>query len=299
MPDFKKKILVLGGNGFVGKNIALNLIKDFDVVTSSRKQEPIGNIYFDLSKKETWLNITQLDADIIINCIGYGVVKEEQDIKEVFDTNYINTIAFYEYLRLKSPNIFIIHIGTAFEYDLTQKKLHENSTNTPLTHYGMSKFLASNYLLHKFTSNNYLILRPFSMFGSFEDISKIIPALILAQKEKRELKLSNGLQKRDYFHIIDLANFINNLLKKTDLNTLPKCINIGTGSSISIKEIAEYLAPQLPSFQTSFWKWGVLAYREGETEEFFNASITGKKLGFEASDLKTKLKETISYYWNL
>lgn len=299
MPDLSKKVLVLGVNGFVGKNIALTLSKEFDTITSSRKHDAVGSIYFDLSNRETWKTVFNMQADVIINCIGYGVIKGQQDIEKTFRTNYLDTVAFYEFLMLDPKKTFILHIGTAFEYDLSQKRLNEKSPTLPLTYYGMSKYMASNYLFHKFDCKKYTILRPFNMFGDYEDYSKIIPSLILAQKEKKAIQLSHGLQKRDYFHINDLALFIIELLKNENLNYIPNCINVGSGKSISIREMANYLIPHLPRYDPALWNWGAIESRQGETDEFFNASVIAEKLGFKVTDLNSKLKETVSYYWNL
>lgn len=292
---------MLGSSGFVGKNISEIFSKDFTIIKSVRDKKKVseGIIWFDLLNDDSWFEIIKLSPSIIINCIGYGVIKLEKELDKIYDINYIKTVAFFEFLSIKDPSIKIIHFGTAFEYDLSLTNLSESSNVLPQTHYGISKLMTSNYIFQKKLKNPFVVLRPFNMFGLYEDESKIIPSLILSQKNNEIINLSSGIQRRDYFFVEDLVGFLSRLIKENDFINLPKCINVGTGISISIKELAFKISTILPRFNPKYWNWNVIPQRIGEQYEFYNDSNLSKELGFKSNDFKNSLIRTINYYWNL
>lgn len=299
-PNLNKSIIILGASGFVGKNLSYFLSKYFKVINSYREgvYSLDEYVFFDLNVNSTWDNILKINADYIINCIGYGVVKDEDNLKMMYDVNYLTMSKFYDYLSENNFSGNVIHIGTAFEYDLSTIRIDEQTITLPKSHYGVSKLMISEYLLKKNNLKNYLIIRPFNMFGLFESDSKIIPSLINSQKFNKKIYLSSGLQKRDYFHVNDLAKFLVILIQKYHFNNLPKIINVGSGRTFSIREIANQLTELLPTFDDRLWSWNSLSQREGETMEFFNNSQIANKLGFTTSSLKEGFKQTIKYYWN-
>ncbi len=301
MLNAKETILVLGATGFVGRNIASVLKQHFEVVQSVRyaDQTDKGIIWFDLTNENSWSEIDKLAPSVIINCIGYGVVKTEKEVNKIYEINYLKTVSFFEYLSNTVPAVRIIHIGTAFEYDLSIIELSETSPTLPLTHYGISKLMASNYLLQKKLNNRFIILRPFNMFGLHEDESKIVPYLILSQKNKIKVDLSSGLQRRDYCSVGDFARFILTLINNQDFSQLPSCINVGTGKTYSIKELSHKIAKQLPTFDDTLWNWDAIPQRKGEYHEFYNSSDLAKELGFAFDTVETNLSHTIQYYWNI
>jgi len=299
--DSLNKILVLGASGFVGKNIVEALTPIFNVITTTRNRDKLTNtiFWFDLEDETSWESVKSSSPSFIINCIGYGVIKTEKEVDSIFKINYIKTVAFFEYLSTELPHCKLIHIGSAFEYDLTSVALNESSPTLPLTHYGISKFMASQYLLTKKLNNSFIILRPFNMFGPYEDSSKIIPHLILAQKNKAVVDLSSGIQKRDFCYIGDFTSLLKKILINKSFCELPSCINVGTGTTQTIKSLALLLSTFLPTFDTRFWNWDVIPQRMNEYEEFYNASSLSKYAGFSPSKIETSLLSTIKYYWNL
>jgi nucleoside-diphosphate-sugar epimerase len=223
-------VVILGAEGFVGKNLFEDLAETFSTHGSTRKTElPVqpNTFYFDLLNPDTWGILLSINPDVIINCIGYGVVKNQTDVKQMVDVNYIYTARLYEYIGKNLPHAYLIHIGTAFEYDLSQNQLSEESRCTPLTYYGLSKYMASNYLLQSQQVKAFSIVRPFNMFGPYEHVSKIIPTLITAQRSKTPVPLSEGLQKRDYVFVKDLSTLVIALIKNPSVRQ--PVINAGSG----------------------------------------------------------------------
>lgn len=289
-------ILLLGSSGFVGKNLSEALSNNYNV-NNTQRIDPINNVvYFDLEKRDTWKNLLTVNYDVIINSIGYGVVKAENDLNKLFQINYILPMQLREYLIIQKPDLFWIQIGTAFEYSLTNEEISENSKTNPLTFYGISKLMMSSYL-NSSANDNFLILRPFAMFGKYEEKTKIIPALINAQKKKQTIDLSTGIQERDYFFVEDLTRFLDKLLEKGIDQYKRELINVGSRIPINLLELANQLASKSPDYSEEVWNWGKLPLREGESKRFFNASSKCFELGFELTPLDVALTYTINHYW--
>lgn len=289
------KILVLGATGFVGSHILEDLSIAFETFGSSRNTIGANQIYFDITAESTWTSILTIEPTIIVNCIGYGVVKNELEVKQMFDINYILTCKLYDFIYKNLPSTFLYHLGTAFEYSLDQIRLNEDSICCPQTYYGISKLMTSQYLLSNKNFTNYTILRPFSMFGPYEHQTKIIPCLINAQKNKQAIPLSAGMQQRDYFFVKDLSNFIKTLISKPN-NNIPQILNVGSGKTNSLIDIGETIAGCLPDFNPEYWEWGKIPARIGESEAFYNSSSLAIENGFELSPLKEGIERTIKYY---
>ena len=293
-----KSVLVLGGiTGFVGRNIADFFEDKCEILRTSRsKDNNVTSIYFDLQDKASWKNVSELNPDVIINCAAYGVVKTETDLAKMYDINYFTTTAFYKFLQEQKCDSFWVQIGTAFEYDLSVSDIKEESPCLPQTHYGISKLMTSNYLFEYGKKGKFIVLRPFGMFGKYEDSSKLFPALILAQLKNETINLSSGIQQRDYLFVKDLAIFIWNLMTEYEIRNLPKLINIGSGTYKPICKIAETIAQCIHGFQPELWNWGSLGQREGEASYFYNQSGLAAQYGLSVTKQEEAFPEIIENY---
>ena len=295
------KILILGSTGFVGKNLAECLENDFKLIkTCRRKDAPNSNdyIFLDLFNKDSWGRVVEEKPDIVINAAAYGVVKLQQDLETTYNINFFLIQAFYNFLTQNDCHPFWIQIGTAFEYDLSAVTIDENTVCLPQTHYGISKLMMSNFLKAKSRKNNFTILRPFGMFGKYEDDSKFFPMLISSQKNKNKINLSPGTQKRDYVYVKDLGTFIKHLILEKKYFKLPQVINIGSGKAISFKDYASILQCEFSDFDPELWNWGAVSFRQCESEIFYSSSLLAISLGFKTSSLQESFKETSNYYYN-
>lgn len=295
------KILVLGSDGFVGRNLLEDLSGGFDCYGSTRREEKVSPdkkiLHVDLQNENSWKNILAFAPDCIINCIVSGAVKKVEDVKHALDTNYLQTINFFEFLSKHLPEVYLIHLGTAFEYNLRKGSLTEETECRPRTYYGISKLLTSHYLLDSGILKNFTIIRPFNLFGPHDKEEKIIPHLICAQLDKKPISLSEGLQVRDYFFVKDLSRIVVHLLKKGFHK--PPVLNAGSGKPVVLKDAATIIAKYLPEYDSSLWRWGKLPYRDGEGKVFYNASTLLKERGLLITGFEQAIKETVAYYCSI
>lgn len=294
------KILVLGSTGFVGRNLVEVLAADFSILQTSRQKSNNTFIYFDLFDAGSWRNIVDAKPDLIINASAYGVIKHETDLQRMYETNYLLIADCYNFLLKEGCNPFWIQLGTAFEYDLTiTGGISEQSRCLPRTHYGISKLMFSRFLFEQAIPGKFSVFRPFGMFGKYEDDSKFFPMLIKAQRNKVPIKLSAGIQQRDYFFARDLGSFIRQTIFKNSLSQLPNVLNLGSGEAISFKIYAERLGKFIANFDPSLWQWGQIGFRPNESEKFYNSSISARNVGFKTTSLEIAFSTTVEYYFGI
>lgn len=293
-----RKVLLIGSTGFVGRHIQEALADSASLFVTTRQYnvEDAQIIYFDFAVPQSWQAIVDLSPDIVINAAGYGVVKEQTDLEVTYDVNYRWPAQLIKWLQTQGLKPFWLQIGTAFEYDLEEQELREESNCVPLTHYGISKYLCSNFLLSTKNQLPFLILRPFAMFGPYESASKLVPYLLSAQKNKQSIALSAGEQQRDYFYVKDLARFVARVVvaESTDFKGL--VVNLGSGEPQSLRTLATKLSTFIPDFEPAHWQWGKVPQRANENSVFYNASMKAASLGFRQTSPEEAFKETVLYY---
>ncbi len=292
------KIVLIGSNGFVGRNIAEQLKTKVELIKTSRN--PISSDYlrFDFTDISSWERIVDIAPDLIINSAAYGVVKSELDLKQMYDINYFLPVQFYQYLQKAKLKFYWLQLGTAFEYDLSiEGGITETSPCIPQTHYGISKLQFTNFLINKAEPDTFSVFRPFGMFGKYENESKFFPMLIKAQKIRKPVKLSKGTQERDYFLVDDLGIFIAKLIVEDKFQLLPNILNLGSCQAHSFIYLSKFIEDNIPDFDKSLWLWGSLPFREGESKQFFNESKLAASLGFQNIYFSEAFKETIQYYY--
>lgn len=241
------KILVTGGCGFVGTNLALYLkSKKFNVDSLdnlSRKgskynlellnKKKINNYKIDISE------INQINKlpkyDLIIDCCAEAAVEvSKKDIDKVFNTNLIGTLNILK--KIKNDKSKIIYLSTSRVYPVsTSKKIiksklkinklysEKDSLTGPKTIYGLTK-LSSEMLIEEFSyafGIKYLINRCGVISGPLQfgkQDQGFVSLWVWRHLNKKNLKYigygGNGHQVRDVLHIDDLCNLIYLQIKK-------------------------------------------------------------------------------------
>ena len=294
-----RKVLLIGSTGFVGRHIQEALADKVMLFVTTRQLTEVAEqvIYFDFAVPQSWQAIVDLAPEVIINAAGYGVVKEQTDLEATYDINYRWPTQLICLLKTQQMLPFWLQVGTAFEYDLDEQRLLEESSCVPLTHYGISKYLCSNFLTSTKNQLPFLILRPFAMFGPYESASKLVPYLLSAQKNNHVIALSAGEQQRDYFYVKDLARYVAKLVNE-DLAAFDGLIlNLGSGFAQSLKALATALSTFIPNFKPELWQWGQVPQRANENPLFYNASARAAVLNFQLTASEEAFRETVSYYF--
>ena len=272
------KILITGGCGFVGTNLALFLKKENHKISSldnlSRKgskynlkllnNEKIKNYRIDIKNNRKILKIPKFD--LIIDCCAEAAVEvSKNNFEKVINTNLIGTINILKKAKIDKSKIIFLSSSRVYPInslkDLVDKKklkkslkinkmFNENSNlNGPKTIYGVTK-LASEMFIEEFSyafKIKYIINRCGVISGPLQfgkQDQGFISLWIWRHLMKKKLSYIGyeglGNQVRDVLHIDDLSELINIQIK--NLNTVNNTLFTVGGSKksyTSLKKLTE------------------------------------------------------------
>lgn len=236
------KILITGGCGFVGTNIALYLNSRGFNVSSLDNLSRKGSLYnFSLLKKKSIKNykfdisnynyIKKLPKfNLIIDCCAEASVENSRkDIDKVFKTNLIGTLNILK--KAKNDNTLIIFLSSSRVYSINElnkkyriRKIQEKKlictnffTSKPRSIYGFTK-LASEMLIEEFSyafNIKYIINRCGVISGPLQfgkQDQGFVSLWVSSYISKKNLSYigynGSGKQMRDVLHIADLCKLI-------------------------------------------------------------------------------------------
>lgn len=144
------KILITGGSGLLGSNIAKIAISKFDVfATYNKTKVNMKYAHFfqiDLTKKEQLNKIKRINPDFIIHCAALTDVDYcEENPNEAYKQNVLTSVDIAEIA--KKIGAYLIHISTDSVFDGTKGNYKEEDIPNPINVYGKTKLEAEQKVL--------------------------------------------------------------------------------------------------------------------------------------------------------
>ena len=264
-------IIVLGGSGFVGANLARMLLAHRSDVYATASRLPawrLSDLPTPNVRQVDLLVDPNLDALLdelkprtIFNCVAYGGYSFETDPSLIYQTNFNLTAKLLR--RFVDRNIACyVHAGTSSEYGDNASGPSEDASNEPNSDYSVSKVAASNLLYFygkkkKFACAN---LRLYSVYGPLEDSSRLIPAVIRHGLAGTYPPLVDPNISRDFVYVDDVSEaFIDTAINLRE-ERYGESFNIGSGEKTTIGDIAEiarrtFNLPGEPQFKMPARSW--------------------------------------------
>lgn len=270
------KLIIFGGCGFIGKNLSKYLKSFYDVIVIDKYIDELflvgNNIKFyqyDFENIDKLREIVNLEKpEYIINLISYVTsIRELGLFPKMLNTNLDILLKIYEVTKELENLKLVMQFGSGEEYGNIQSPFNEKQKEEPVSPYAIAKLITTNTALMLNKNYNYpiCIIRPSNLFGKYQSKDKFIPYILEKLKNNQEILTTFGEQKRDFIYIDDFIYIIKELLEKNNL-VKGEVINVGSGISISLKEIILYLKEKLNS--SSEIKFGAIPYRENEMIDF-------------------------------
>lgn len=269
-----KRILIVGGTGFIGYNFAKVAIEKKFQVTSISLKKPrkerylndVKYIFVDLENYQLLKKKIKGDFEYVVNVGGYGrhmPFSKGGDV--IFKSHYFGLKNLIKVISKKKLKRFV-QIGSSAEYGSSLAPQHENSNCSPTTPYALAKFMSTNYLikLHKMYKFPVVILRLFSVYGLGQDKNKVIPQIITGCIKNDKFSVSEGMQYRDFCFVSDIVNAI--FLSLSSKNVNGEIFNVGSGESIQIKKLVKLFCKVIGKGKPQF---GKIKYRENENMKLY------------------------------
>ena len=284
--ETKKKILITGHNGFIGKHLCSKLTTDdFFVIGLGRSSDKNGECKFlsyeiDISDKTLVSRIIkENNPEIIVHLAGgsarYNSYDSFYDCIDLEQRSAFNIID----AALRLPNLEkFIFLGTCEEYGCINPPFLESSKELPNTLYGLAKLSISQFLqtLSRMDDFPSVILRPSIVYGPGQNKKMFISDLINHLLSHQVFDMSPGMQSRDFVFIDDLIRSI--LLAISSEDCIGEIINISSFSPVFIKDLARDIEFQIHSNRTNLINYGSKSYRNGEAMNYYADHSKAKKL---------------------
>ena len=250
MNYIKKRLIIIGGSGFVGQE-ALNYFNTFFQVYSLSRSNPdkrqgdIEYLNFDIFNLSSFFDkIKQIKPHFIINLIGTNnpnfTINELISINTDFPRQLMqNVSALHETLQK------ILFVGSAAEYGNALPYTTEEHPLNPINPYGLSKSIQSNYFKYFSKQSSiikYSLIRPFNIVHSDNPENTAIGSFIKKIKETKNNSSFNVNKidiQRDYVSLDDLCKAMHLVLINN--NNHGEVFNVCSGTSYTLKSILNYL----------------------------------------------------------
>ena len=305
-----KNIIITGGAGFIGTNIARTLADDNNVTIiddlSTGKIENIQDLINENKIKFIKGSITDLDllkksfknVDYAFHQAALASVP--QSFEDPVKTNNINLNGTVNVLIASRDNNVekVVWASSCAVYgDNTDLPLKETSSTNPLSPYAATKLAGELYA--NIFSNVYNLpivsLRYFNVYGPWQnphgDYAAVIPLFISKILDDQPLIVyGDGKQTRDFIFVEDVVRANIFFAEKAEKGVF----NIGCGVKTSINEIAKMILKISNKNNTE------IIYkekREGDIKDSFSDISKMKKTGFKPEySLEAGIRKTYNWF---
>lgn len=241
-----KKIIVVGGTGFIGKYLLDSLADDCaDVYCFTRKEnipdkKNIKYINCDLRNIDPLLggstckNIGKADWIIYLAASIPLLSDKKENLTCAMENNLGCFLHFLENFGDMSDKIIFTSSIDVYGIPKTPQ-FSESAEIKPLTNYAIAKYCQEKYLEYfcRLKSKQYVILRLSQVFGPNEPLVRVMSILINALLQDKEFTLTgSGTDKRRFLYVKDAVHAIKLAMNysKSDV------FNIAGSEDISVLE---------------------------------------------------------------
>lgn len=256
-----KRILITGGNGYVGREATRLLYTEHDVCVLDNLRT--GQHRFARDERDRFrfdhVDIRNADAvtrvmrefapDAIIHLAAIHYIPECEEQPELaLSTNVNGTLNL---LRAAPDGARFVFASSGAVYAPDDAPHNELTARVgPSDVYGFTKLHGEHYAGHYVRQRKLsgVIVRLFNVIGPGETNPHLLPEIIAQLRVgRRTIRLGNMWPKRDYIHVIDAARgFAAAALDDHIAAGEPVTVNLGTSQSYSVEEIVTKLQGVVP-----------------------------------------------------
>jgi len=265
----RKKVAIIGGNGFIGHHLVSKLLNDHEVRVFDRPGSHTsgGAIFYsgDLAAGPGELApcLEGCSSMVYLVHLAGRSPHSDPDMLALVRNLELFLIAMEAAAQAKVPKIIFFSSGGAVYGLPRQIPIPEDHPLDPISAYGLCKLTMEKYLalFCKDRGMEHVIVRPSNPFGPGQDfrrlqgvISVFTHQILLGQPLE---VWGDGKDKKDYFAVEDLGTAVASLIRHPDASG---AFNVGCGKGFSLLEIID-------SIETATGKKATVVFKERHSND--------------------------------
>jgi len=279
------RILITGGSGFIGRNLAEQLAGTYELLAPSSAELDLLN---ERAVRE-YLSAHRVDA-----IVHAATTRSNRGLGAPANMLDRNCRMFFNLVRNEGRFGKMIHFGSGAEYEKTglpaRVKEKYFDTRVPTDPYGFSKYICAKYIE---SSQGLVELRLFAVFGAYEDYTvRFISNACCRALKGLPIVLRQDIVF-DYLYVKDLVKltmwFIEN-------DARHKAYNVCSGRPVALTELARVISRI--SAQVSGRNPGVSVLTEGMGPEYSadNSRMLTEMGGYRFWNLEDSISDLYAWY---
>ena len=285
--SYKRKYLVTGATGFIGSQLLRRLVSNNeDAHIIIRKEANLWRIKDILSKvtchvsdlsdaEELTQIVDNIKPHIIYHLATYGAYSFQNAPDKIIQTNILGTWNLLKAVSHIDYELFV-NTGSSSEYGFKESPMKETDVLEPASYYAVTKSSQTLLCFHiaREEKRPIVTLRPFSVYGPYEESARFIPTLMRALYFKEKMNLVSPEISRDHIYIDDVVDLY--LMVDRLKNFSGEIFNMGTGVQSSIKDVVQ-TAVRVTG-ETADFRWGDMKPRMWDTTRWVADVSKSKQL---------------------
>jgi dolichol-phosphate mannosyltransferase len=233
----------------------------------------------------------------ILNCAAYGAYPSQTESNRIYRVNFDGVRFMLEALRESKTCRAFIQAGSSSEYGLNCAGPGEEAPTVPDSDYAVSK-VATTALVQCYATKYGVpgwVLRLYSVYGPFEDFSRLMPRLLLKARDRDLPPLVNPSISRDFVYVDDVARAFDAVIDRAERLPPGQIYNIGAGARVTLEELVAVARTTFDIAKAP--AWGSMADRHWDHSDWFsNPRKAQAELGWTAkTSLVAGLTETMRW----
>jgi|GEM_PF-2659591 len=238
----KKRVVVTGASGFLGRHVVPALTKrGFEITTLDRSASDSPNhCVLDLSQEVPTKALQGVDA--IVHLAGNVNIKQSiEEPHTVMRDNLAMTLNILEAVRTQEKKPLVILLSTDRVYGKARGRVTEQSPTFPIEPYVASKLMSETALVAyaNLYEIPFVIIRASAFFGPYQPRRSFIADVIQKMKESDEITVGPLKTIKDFIYVSDVADAVIAALKAPS-RAHNRIYNIG-GKPVSLETVLSHI----------------------------------------------------------
>ena len=242
-------VLVTGGSGFVGACAVRELVRrgqDVHVLLRDparawRLTDILDRLTIhvgDLGDAHSVRRAFAGSPSVVLHLATHGAYENQADARTILDTNIVGTLHLLEAAVDNDVKLFV-QTGSSSEYGFRSEPMAETDRLEPNSVYAVAKSAQTHLgqLWWRRTRMPIVTLRLFSVYGPWEEPTRLIPTLLDRARRNLPLRMVSPDTVRDFVYVDDILDALLDFECLSGLGG--ETLNLGSGVETTMRELVE------------------------------------------------------------